>query len=253
MKLNKNITKIIESYQNTKITHIWINLFLFGSFMAMIFISACECAPEIKTPKIISPDDYSYALFVNAITDRENVSIESNDVPLLKGISYSGTEYLYQKIQAGDSYLRLLDEQSNTSLFNMPIGLNKFEHYTIIFYGYRNSAKALILSDSMSTDNPAFRFVHTSFDAGAYVFRLRAISNSIEESLSFLSFTELTNLTAGTYDLEILSPDLKNIILSKSLTIENGKIYSIILKGTDHTVPLKPLLIDIVSVSKDAQ
>ncbi len=216
-----------------------------------MFVSSCECVPDINTSKIISPDDYSLAMMVNAIPDRENLKIESNDVPLLKSIAYSDAEYAYQKIQGGDSYLRLIDAQINTSLFNMPISLKKFEHYTIIFYGYRNSAKAIILSDSSSSDKGSLRFVHASFDAGEYVFRLKGGVENIEQSLSFLGFTELKNLSDGAYQIEVFSPDLEKIIFTNNLLIENGKIYSVILKGTFSVLPNKPLVVDIVTASKE--
>jgi hypothetical protein len=216
----------------------------------VIFLSGCECAPDINTPKIISPDAYSNALMLNAIPDREILAVESNEVPLLNKISYTGNDNSYQKISSGDSYLRLLDAASNLSLFNIPLRLEKSEYYTIIFYGYRNSAKALVLKDEFpqSNDKALFRFVHTAFDAGNFVFSISGANNH-EEEMPFRSFSNLSDLLPGLYKIKISLPQ-GNSIIEKDVQIKGGSIYTILLKGTESLVTNKPLIIDVIEARK---
>ncbi|MDX9789811.1 MAG: hypothetical protein RBT61_03185, partial [Candidatus Kapabacteria bacterium] len=109
------------------------------SLSVLMVMNSCNCVPEISTPKIIAPDNYSNALLINAISDREILSAESDEIPLLVKLSYSEPDYHYQKLNAGNSYLRLIDETSKMSLFNLPIVLEKFEYYSIVFFGFGNS------------------------------------------------------------------------------------------------------------------
>ena len=227
-----------------------ILLMITALFACVILLVGCECAPDINTPKIISPDAYSNALMLNAIPDREILAVESNEVPLLNKISYSGGDYSYQKIGSGDSYLRLIDDATKLSLFNIPIHLEKSDYYTIIFYGYRNSAKALVLKDEFpqSNDKALFRFVHTSFDAGNFVFSISGADN-YEEEMPFRSFSNLSELSPGMYKIAINVPQ-GNRIIEKDVQIKGGSIYTILLKGTESLVTNKPLIIDVIEAKK---
>lgn len=218
-------------------------------------MAGCECVPDIVTPKIISPDNYSNALILNSIADRDVLLIESNDIPLLKKAEYSSPSNIYQKINSGSSYLRLIDEQSNLSLVNMPVQLDKLGWYTIIFYGYRFSAKAVILKDTTSNSSSGvdafFRFVHTSFDSGEFIFKLSGQSN-FENVIGFKSFSDLKVINSGIYKLELINPVSGSVILEKSgINIESNKIYNILLKGTSITLQNRPLIFEIVSSQKN--
>ncbi|MDT3738730.1 MAG: hypothetical protein RO257_04435 [Candidatus Kapabacteria bacterium] len=228
-------------------------IYIFIFFLAVM--SGCECVPDIVTPKIISPDNYTNALILNCIADRDILLIESNDIPLLKKAEYTQPSNIYQKINSGSSYLRLIDEQSNLSLVNMPVQLDKLGWYTIIFYGYRFSAKSLILKDTTSNSSSGtdayFRFVHTSFDSGEFIFKLSGQSN-FEDLIGFKSFTDLKKINSGIYKLELINPANGNEILEKNgINIESNKIYNILLKGTSVTLQNKPLILDIISSQKN--
>jgi hypothetical protein len=212
---------------------------------------ACECAPTIITPKIISPDNYTNAQIINCIPDREILIIESDEIPLLKNAIYSNSNAGYQKINSGNSYLRLIDEKTKTSLINMPVMLEKLEYYSIIFYGYKNSAKAIIVKDSTIkefTSGALIRFVHTSFDSGEFIFKLSG-STELQNTLNFRSITELSLIESGEFKLELVNPISNEVIINNFITVENGKTYTIILKGTSITIPEKPLFFDVIKSS----
>lgn len=218
------------------------------------FLAACECIPEINTPKIISPNDYSKAVIINAIPDKNILEIESNDIPLLHSAEYENENPEYQKINAGSSYIRLIDKNTNTSLIMIPVQLEKFSNYTIIFYGFRNSAKALVLQDSIkknsSAENAFVRFVHTSFDSGEFIFKLSGNKSDSSSALSFKTFSEIMPFKPGIYKFEIINPVNQNVILSRNnLQISGSNLYNIILKGTSFTMPEKPLVVDIVPLA----
>lgn len=224
---------------------------IIGLMFSISLLISCECIPEINTPKIISPDNYANALFVNAIADRENLTAESNDIPLLGTISYTNPDYKYIKINSGDSYLRLLDKETGLSLFNMPVRLDKFKFYTVIFYGYRNSAKALILSDSLPQGSSTYRFVHTSFDSRDFIFRVTSNSIQKDVSLSFKDFTEPEEIMSGNYTISIVDPENDRVILSSSVRIENDRSYKFVLKGTSGIVPNNPIMVELVSAPRN--
>lgn len=237
IKLNEKCIELKNLFQNIVIL-ILITLFI-----------GCECVPEINTPKIISPDDYSNTIMLNAIPDRDELLVESNEVPLLNPVLYDNPDNNYRKINAGNSFLRLIDSKSKISLFNLPIELEKGQYYTIIFYGYRFSAQALIFEDNYSQNNQKsfFRFVHTSFDSGNLTFRLSGNTN-FENNFNFRSYSELNEIDAGNYNISVLRDGI--VLLENNIQISAGNLYSFVLKGTNATIPLKPIQLDMVSSKK---
>jgi hypothetical protein len=217
----------------------------------MTLILGCECVTNLDTPKIISPDDYSEVIIINAIPDRESLQIESNDIPLLNKADYSNPYPNYRKINSGASFLRLMDDVSKLYLVNMPIELNKFGNYTILFYGYRNSVKPLIIEDSLrkfqKSANSFYRFVHISFDTQILEFKIKSSTESKYE-LNFRSFTELKEILPGKYDIEVYNPINNKLVANfKDFQANSKFLYNFVLKGTSLTSPSKPLTLDIIS------
>ncbi|MBX3044949.1 MAG: DUF4397 domain-containing protein [Candidatus Kapabacteria bacterium] len=228
-----------------------LSLKFFIASILFVALTACECVPDIDTPKIISPENYSYAAMINAIPDRENLVIESDDIPLFYGVSYSGGTHYYQKINSANSFLRLIDSDSQLSLFNMPINLTKLKHYSIIFYGFRNSAKALIIDDepAFEKNGAFFRIIHTAVDAQNFTFQVSGPQN-FDFDIGFKSFSELTQIVPGNYNIKLIN--IQNQIVSESqFNIESNKIYNFVLKGTQNLLPSKPLFIDAAIINKE--
>ncbi len=216
-------------------------------------MNSCNCVPEISTPKIIAPDNYSNALLINAISDREILSAESDEIPLLVKLSYSEPDYHYQKLNAGNSYLRLIDETSKMSLFNLPIELEKFEYYSIVFFGFGNSVKALIFKDILpnnSESKSGLRFINTVFDSDKFIFRLKQNSEQTDYNLSFRSYTDIIQQNTSTCVVEILNTSDGEVLLSQNINVAGGRIYNVILKGTLHTTANKPLTIEIAAADR---
>lgn len=242
-----NFVKIFGSYFSSE-------NYIFLLFFALVtIIASCECVTKLDTPKIISPENYSEVLIINSLADRETLAVESDNIELLYKSPYQVTYPEYQKVNAGESYLRLSDPKTSLYLINMPIELSKKSNYTLVFYGLHNSVKALIILDSLNkiknSGNSYYRFIHTSIDAGNLSFGVKSQNQKVFE-LGFRSFTYLNELQPGNYDIEIVNPDNNKVVYSiNSFNIKSGKLYSFVLKGTAFTLPTKPLFLEIIETN----
>ncbi len=228
-----------------------MNIFFRILFALSAVLISCECVTNLDTPKIISPDDYSEAIIINVLPDRESLTIETNDIPIYEKADYTTPYPKYRKINSGLSYLRVYDDFTKLYLINLPIELNKFGKYSIFLYGYRNTVKTLIIEDSIKNINMSltalYRFVHISFDTQTLNFIIKS-KDSLRYELNFRSFTALKSIPIGNYDIEIRNPINNQLIAyQNNYQVKANYLYNFILKGTSTTLPNKPIELEIIS------
>jgi hypothetical protein len=209
---------------------------------AIITFSGCECVVSLDTKKKITPGNSSDAIFINAISDQDNISIQSDGIKLNSKSSFDASEAEYQKVQTGVSYLRFLAEDEISVIYNSPAEFNKDRKYTVFSYGSGFSINTLIIEDSLKLkpDLSLFRIVNLLKNSGELEFIFSDSTNSINHVVTYKSFTNFREIKSGSYKLSILNSQQDTVYKKGNVTLNQNSAYNITLTSRNNGGTLSP-------------
>jgi hypothetical protein len=198
---------------------------------AIIAIAGCECVPGLVTPKIITPANSSDAVFINAISDQQNITIETDGIKLLNKSSFDASEVEYQKVQAGINYLRFRSDDGISIIYNSPAEFIKDMKYTVFAYGNGFSINTLIIEDTLlpNPDLSTFRIINLLKNSGELDFIFTDSTTDYSYVVSYKSFTSFRVLGSGTYKLTVMNNKQEIVFKSNNVLLNKNTAYNITL------------------------
>ena len=160
-----------------------------------------------------------------------------------------GNSLGYFSTIAGNQTGEVKASPSNNTLVSAPVSLASDVNYSVFISGLAsaNTVNFVAAQDNLITPAPGrvkIRFVQLI--SGAPQVNLLANSIVLFSFKAYKSVSDYTEITAGTYSIKVISADpaATNITTAFNQTFENGRIYTVYLKGTIGAVAdaLKPNL-----------
>ncbi len=148
-----------------------------------------------------------------------------------------GNSLGYFSTIAGNQTGEVKASSSSYTLVTAPVGLASSVNYSIFISGLAsaNTVNFVAAQDNLITPAPGnakIRFVHLVSGAP----RVNLLANSIVlfSFKEYKSVSDYTEITAGTYSISTINADIAGIVVTNAFnqTFENGRIYTVYLKGT---------------------
>jgi hypothetical protein len=215
-----------------------IHRFLYGAFatilaLSVIAIGACECVPDITTPKEITPENSSFVRIINALPDHPEIELESNDIKISTIAYYSGSDSsLYQKFHAGNSFIRIKSITRNQVIANQAYLLTRDKQYSLISFGRGSLALTTLIEDeleSLQTGTSGVRLLNFTDGISDLTFSLTGLNNHTQ-SIAYSSYSEFIKIQSGDYLVNIRD-GAGNEIATENIKIAPGLNYDLISKG----------------------
>ena len=202
----------------------------------IITFGGCECVTGISTEKIITPANSSEAIFINAISDQNNISIETDGIKLNNKSKFDAVEAEYQKVQAGVSYLRFLSDDGISVIYNSPAEFLNNRKYSVFSYGTGFSINTLIIEDSLklNPDMSTFRIINLLKNSGELDFIFTDQMTDYSYVVAYKSFTSFKVLNDGTYKITVMNSQQEIIYKKEDITFNKNSAYNITL--TSHII-----------------
>lgn len=197
---------------------------LFSIVLAVAAVSLTSCSKEEKANLLVvhaSPDAPGVDLLIdNAVVNSAALTFPKN------------TGYL--EIEAGTRNIKVNAAGTSTTVINADVDFTKDMNYSLFACNVLAQIEAVLFSDDLSTPSAGkahVRFIHMSADAPA-VDIAEDDGDVIFSNIAFKQGTAFTPLNAGTYDLEVRVAGTGIVALDLDpITLEDGKIYTVIAKG----------------------
>lgn len=127
--------------------------------LLVVLITACECVPEIVTPKKVTSLTNAKVMILNSHPDISSFELSVDDIVALDNINYNGISSDYKKIQSDNTYFRLKRKDTGVNIYNSVISLVENKFYTCLIYGKANRVDVLIQSDSITNYDKKYTYI----------------------------------------------------------------------------------------------
>ncbi len=196
---------------------------------------SCECVPDINTPKIISPENYSQAILINC-SNLNDISVFSDEVEVISKLNNNTENFEYYKFWSGDRFVRVKDSQTLNTIQNFPVSFVNKQLYTIAFFNVGNKLKYIVAGDSLKS---------LKFNNFSHFKIINAIENNpkinlqiIENNQTIFNFNNLNNnisdyypINYGIYTIKVLNSENSKLILEKNFDFQINSAYNLIISG----------------------
>jgi hypothetical protein len=200
-------------------------------FTVIIAFSGCECVTGLDTEKKITPGNSSNAIFINAISDQDNITIETDGIKLINKSEFNSSEAEYQKVKAGVNYLRFLSEDGISVIYNSPAEFSNERKYTVFAYGSGFSINSLIIEDTLqlNSEMSTFRIINLLKNSGELDFILSDSTSDFSYIVTYKSFTRFSEIKSGTYKLTVMNNQQKIVYHKDIFNLNQNSAYNITL------------------------
>jgi len=216
-----------------------------------VIIYGCECVPGIDAPKVISPENSTNCLFINAIEDNNDISFLTDEIQIVGKVNYLVTNNEFKKVKIGNSYIKIIANDGISSIYNSPVEFLKDKNYILGAAGKGFDIHTLVAPDYInSLDNEDY----------VKIINLAGNKNSLSVSMVFSSDTlvyQLNPISATEY-IKIPENKTKMIFVTNQVgeleaTIRDYQFEKnrnlLILKGNNFS-STKTLFIDVIGLEK---
>lgn len=131
-------------------------------FLITLLVNACECVPDINTPKEVDPAQSANVAFINADNNHMQMQIISNDIELPEKIDFKSETSTYQKVASGATYIRVNNAVTGSALLNFSVDLEIGEYYSILIYGKGKRVIPILMKDEINQQAGSIRFINVS-------------------------------------------------------------------------------------------
>ena len=208
------------------------NILLFISIVALsILFSACkkDLTSQQSTPA-------AGLMAFNLVPDNGPISITLSNNPFttnpLAYTNYTGT---YRGVYVGSRDVISYDYNSNTQLAKSNQLFEDSAYYSLFVLGANGNFRNVIVKDNFdslsSTSGKAFvRYINAIPDSTKPMVTVASDDSQVfDGSASFATVTDFKGVTPGNIDVSVSNGS--NINANRTIAVENGKIYTILLSG----------------------
>lgn len=196
-------------------------------------MNACECVPDINTPKDIKPDQYANVMFVNSNCDFDLLKFKTEYDVFTINSYYLTDDYYYQSMIPGITNVRILTPDDSI-LFNSMMDLKKAFPYTFFAFGNIDRMQGLLLTDTINNylpNNTYFRCVNLA-NLSPYIMFNVIGSYSIPTIQPFKTSSAFFPTYSGYYNVEIKNATNDSLLLFvEKVQFKPGRAYSLLLRG----------------------
>ncbi|CEJ73234.1 Uncharacterised protein [[Clostridium] sordellii] len=129
---------------------------------------------------------------------------------------------------------------ANTIVLSKMVDVPDDRIFTIAAVGNLNDLELMLIEDDIdeipSTKEATFRVVHLSPNAPKV--DVLANGNSIFENLGFKGNTDYIKVPSNSYDIDVVSSDSKDKVLSNKINLKANRIYTIYVVGNPPNLSL---------------
>ncbi|MBM2817265.1 MAG: hypothetical protein HW421_4027 [Ignavibacteria bacterium] len=222
---------------------------IFFIILNLTFTGCYECSTNLDTKRKINPVDHSHCLFINVLDGNQSLNIEAEGLPRVNNLRFSDSVIEYQDVFSGRNNISISDEKK-IIIYNGFIDYNRDSASTAIIYGNVNKIRLALFRDILpecAGDCSFIRFVHLSADTPPVIFKLSNLSST----LIYRAGTEYYTVNSGNYQLNCTDTTTKiSIVPEKTLNLAAGKIYNIILNGSNTIKGSHPLNLKVIETNK---
>jgi len=191
----------------------------------------------------------SYVKLINASVDAPPMDVTFDGVLLIGNIAFPEASNV-AFVPSGSPLARIIPSTGTATLATGNLSLAENTNYTIIAADSVHKLKVSTVQDDITppaTGKANIRFFHLSANtitvdiniSGTPAYTVR----SFNDQAANVSKAVFNSIDAGTYTFTAVETGTSNTIATSSVTLEAGKLYTIILKGaadaptgTDHSV-----------------
>jgi hypothetical protein len=197
---------------------------IFGLMLSAILFSACTRIDDsiIKEAKIniihTSPDAPSLDVIIDDVKKQTGLRFDQN------------TGYL--DVATGTRNLKLNENGTNNSVLFSSLTIDEDKNYTIIAANKLNNMEAMVIPDDLTTPATGkahIRFAHLSPDAP--MVDVLNNGNTFFSAYSFKNISAFRPIDAGALTLNVKATGTTQQVFSIPLTLVEGKIYTLYVKG----------------------
>lgn len=217
--------------------------------MVSLLVVACECVPDVATPKEITPEQYANVMFINANSYFDYIKFKVEGQSKNINAFYLNNEYIYYDIIPGKINFRILTS-TDSMIFNSMMSLKKAVPYTLFTFGSSNRILTLLLEDTISNytpNNSYFRCINLVPEKIYMMFVLKG-SYDIPSIRPYKTHTRFDPTYSGVYDIDIINTDNDSLLLTyRRVTFKPGLAYSLLLRGELDKAGKQKINLEIIS------
>ena len=199
----------------------------------LLFLHACECVPDIDTPKEITPDQYANVMFLNSNSDYELLKFKTESDNFVINSYYLTDEFSYQDMIPGIVNVQIFTP-GDSMLFNSVMDLKKAYPYMFFAFGNSDRVQGMLLVDTInnfSRNNSYFRCINLANYSPYIMFKIIG-SYSIPTIRPFKTASSFFPTYSGTYNSEIRNATNDSLVLFyQNAEFKAGRAYSLLLRG----------------------
>jgi hypothetical protein len=201
----------------------------------LLTMSASGCSEDEATPSApLTNNGQSSIRVVHTSHDAPAVDIWVNGSLAISNLAY-GESSGYAAVNAGTVNVKVVPAGATTPVVieaNLPIDQSK--KYTVLAMNTLANITPVVATDADAGSKAKVRFIHASPDAPAVDIKLNNGSGaSLFANTAFKSVRDFIDVDGGTYTLAVTAAgSSKEVVILDKVTLENGKMYSIVAHGT---------------------
>ncbi len=172
----------------------------------------------------------------NLSTDKQTVNLTLSGNQLLNTpLGYTNYSGGYANIYTGERAVKSYGSQSDSALATTNFNFELNKYYSVFVVGNNGVYKNVIVRDDFdslsSTSGKAYvRYINAIPDSTQPVVTITATgANVVSNSAAFGTVSSFNEVTAGSINIAAAGDD--NIAASRTITVESGKAYTILLVG----------------------
>ncbi len=216
--------------------------------LVMWGFNACECVPDINTPKEIKPDQFSNVMFINSNSDFDLLKFKTEAGDFSANVYYLEENYSYQSIIPGIVNIKIATAKDSL-LFNSVMDLKRAFPYTFFAFGTSDRMQGFLLTDTINnyaSNNSYFRCINLANFSPYIMFKIIG-SYSIPTIRPFKTASNFYPTYSGIYNIEIRNATNDSLMLyEKNIEFKAGRAYSLLLRGYFHGMGHQELNLKVI-------
>lgn len=188
--------------------------------------------PEINTPKVINPENFSYVRLINALPNHIEISAESNDIEIQEtALNEDEIPHKYHKYQAGNAFVRIKSIGRNQIISNQAYLLTKEKYYSHAVFGRGSIAQTVLIEDIIPVPKNEYANIRLlNFLNDAEGIRFQNAPIGLNEIVFFGGYTDFISIPIGKQIINIYDSNDK-LITQVEIYANPLASYDIICQG----------------------
>lgn len=203
-------------------------------YIFLIILSGCACPTDIDDDgKVVKPSVYCNVSFISAAPDNRSLSVETEFRDITDGLSYSSDVFPYIITEAGQTTLKIFDD-NDVLLYQNKMRLLEKNYYSMFIHGFNSNLFVTIANDHIETMNMDFsyyRVINLSEDSPELL--IRVIGDGLENyQLGYTKSSGIIETRGRLYDIEIIDPGNESVLDTiNDFELKKGYFYNIMIRG----------------------